>query len=392
MSSNKLLIITSYFPPESGAASNRIFSLAEKLSEKNYDPHVVTPLPNYPVGKIFNEYKNRFIVNEFYKTIKTTRLFILASNSTNKYIRLFSILSYSFILFFYVIFKPLPKKVIIQCSPLIVGFFASFACRLKQKEIILNVSDIWPLAGLEMGILNKGTYYNLLEKLEHFIYKSANKIIGQSNEILMHVSSKTSSKNKTFFLYRNFPKFEIPKHKESKSIHKKKFVYAGLIGIAQGIEQICSHIEFPENIEFHIYGDGPNANELKEVIKNKKQVYYHGNLNRDLLHQTLIEYDFTLIPLKNRIYGSVPSKIFEFSKLGLPILFFSSGEGADIVESHKLGIAQREINFEELQQKIIAISEGDIILPNKIKVRDIANKDFDLDQQFKAFEEFCLID
>lgn len=389
MQEKKILIITSYFPPESGAASNRIFSLAKKLKENGHLPHVITPLPNYPHGKVYKNYKNKFLVKEKYNNIVTTRLFIVASNSSNKYVRLFSILSYAIVLFFYILFKPLPKQVIIQCSPLFVGFFASLACRLRKKEIIVNVSDLWPLAGLEMGILNRGLYYSILEKLERFIYNSTNKIMGQSDEILTHVSSKTKSKSKAFFLYRNFPEFKIPVLENKKEKAKIKLVYAGLIGIAQGIEQICEHVEFPENIEFHIYGDGPNAVDLKKIIKNKNQIFYHGSLEREVLHETLIQYDFTLIPLKNRIYGSVPSKIFEFSKLGLPILFFSEGEGADVVEKHQLGITQRIINFDELEQKINAIANGEIILPTKNIVQAIAFKEFDLDQQFKTFEEFC---
>jgi glycosyltransferase involved in cell wall biosynthesis len=190
-------------------------------------------------------------------------------------------------------------------------------------------------------------------------------------------------------LYRNYPEFNIPTVQNNSHKDNLKIVYAGLIGIAQGIEHICSKVNFPENIEFHIYGDGPCAKELKNIIKDKKQIYYHGSLDRELLHETLIEYDLTLIPLKNRIYGSVPSKIFEFSKLGLPILFFSDGEGADIVEKSQLGITQRIIDYKELEDKIELISKNEITLPTKQNVQKRALKEFDLENQFNEFEKFC---
>ena len=118
----------------------------------------------------------------------------------------------------YSLFKKTPKKVIIQCSPLFVGFFAVLISKLKHKTIILNVSDLWPLAGLQMGILKKGFYYSLLERIERFNYKSARLILGQSEEILKHIKFILPKKN--LCLYRNLPNFEVPKNFQAKNINE----------------------------------------------------------------------------------------------------------------------------------------------------------------------------
>ena len=52
-----ILIITNYFPPETGAASNRIFHLAKGLQKHKYKVSVLTPLPNYPKGKVFEGFR-----------------------------------------------------------------------------------------------------------------------------------------------------------------------------------------------------------------------------------------------------------------------------------------------------------------------------------------------
>ena len=378
-----ILIISNYYPPESGAAPNRIHTLATSLKEHNYNVSVVCPFPNYPFGNIFDAYKGQLKSTTFEQGITVHRLWLFASNSKNKFIRLVSMLSFAIHLFAFLLFKKTPHKVIIQCSPLFVGFFAVLISKLKRKKIILNVSDLWPLAGLEMGILNKGTYYSILEKIELFNYKNAHLLLGQSQEILNHFKTKVPYKRT--FLYRNFPDFKITVSQNSLDHTKVKIVYAGLLGIAQGIYNICKELQLPENVEFHIYGNGPETHQITELIKTKPSIYYHGSVSRNVLHKELKNYHLTLIPLINRIYGSVPSKIFEYTRLGLPIIYFSDGEGADIVNTHQLGLTVKSIDYEGLNALLKKLSAHQIELPQKQSLLNISEQEFNLNKQFSSF-------
>ena len=58
----EILIISNYYPPEKGAAANRIEQLALKLDQNKYTVTVICPLGNYPKGKLFPEYKGKFSV------------------------------------------------------------------------------------------------------------------------------------------------------------------------------------------------------------------------------------------------------------------------------------------------------------------------------------------
>lgn len=375
-----ILIISNYYPPESGAAPNRIQTLATSLTKNNFDVTVVCPFPNYPFGKIFDTHKGRLQSKTTEHGITVYRLWLFASNSKNKFIRLFSMLSFAIHLFLFLLFKKTPKNVIIQCSPLFVGFFGVIISKLKRKKIILNVSDLWPLAGLEMGILNKGFYYSILEKIELFNYRNSDLLLGQSQEILTHF--KKNVPEKPTFLYRNYPNFKTTPVSEPLDNTTIKIVYAGLLGIAQGILNICNEIELPENVEFHIYGNGPETTQIIELIKVKPRIYYHGSVTRAVLHQELKSYHITLIPLINRIYGSVPSKIFEYTRLGLPILYFSDGEGADLVTTHQLGLTVSSLDYIGLNNTIADLSTYKIKLPKKTDLIKIAEEHFNLETQF----------
>ena len=99
-----ILIISNYYPPEKGAAANRIEQLAIKLNHNNYNVLVICPLGNYPMGKLFPEYKGKFSVTEKLKNIIVKRLWIYPSVSKNIFKRVLSVLSFSVGLFFYLLF------------------------------------------------------------------------------------------------------------------------------------------------------------------------------------------------------------------------------------------------------------------------------------------------
>lgn len=380
------MIITSYFPPEIGAASNRIFHLAEGL-KNDYEVSVVTPLPNYPTGKIFAAYKGKFSSKTEENGIKINRLWIYASVSKNKFLRLFAMLSYSFSLIWFFMWHKIPDKVIVQSPPLLVSFTCMFFLKSKKRKLILNVSDLWPSAGLELGALNDGFAYKILKKLEAFNYKKADLILGQSNEILTHIKKITLKPE--LFLYRNFPEIKFPKLTDKEASNGKiKMVYAGLLGVAQGIYKLCEELDY-NGIEFHIYGSGAEEEAIKTLIESKKDLplYFHGRVHREELHKVLLGYDLTVIPLLNRIYGSVPSKIFEYAKLGLPMLYFGGGEGETVIENNKLGWIAKEGDYKHLNTVLKSITLNDLSLNLKTTIQETAKLQFDFKKQLEVLKK-----
>lgn len=388
----EILIISNYYPPEKGAAANRIEQLAIKLHQNKYKVSVICPLGNYPKGELFNEYKGKFSVTENRDGITVKRLWIYPSVSKNLLVRIISVLSFSATLFFYLLFKKTPGKVVVQSPPLLLCFISVFVLSLKNKKIILNISDLWPLAAIELNALRRGSFSHKFSLFfERFIYKKATLILGQSNEIITHLHSLFPDKK--CFLYRNFPdhkvlEFEL-KTKENQPI---KIFYAGLLGIAQGVSELCQKIDLKGlDIEFHIFGDGAEKAQIEELISTEKgqQIFFHGMLERKELHEKIKSFDIAIVPLKTRIYGSVPSKIFEYSSLGFPILYFGGGEGETIVNDNSLGWVVSVGNYEDLNKKlkvVSAVKKWDLEIMKK-QIFAAAQNVFDLDNQVKTLIE-----
>ena len=388
----EILIISNYYPPEKGAAANRIEQLALKLHQNNYRVTVVCPLGNYPKGKLFLEYKGKFSVSENRENITVKRLWIYPSVSKNILKRILSVLSFSVGLFFYLLFFKTPKKVIVQSPPLLLSFLSVFVLSLKSKKIILNVSDLWPSAAIELKAIKEGSFSHKISLyMERFIYKKATLILGQSNEILTHIHSFYSDK-KTY-LYRNFPDHKVSemalKTDENGPI---KIFYAGLLGVAQGVFELCQNIDLEgKNIELHIFGDGAEKSQIEAILKlqTHQKIFFYGMLDRNELHEKLNSFDIAIVPLKTRIYGSVPSKIFEYGALGFPILYFGGGEGAAIVAENNLGWVAEVGNYTDLNRKLSEISklEKSELPMMKKTIFKQTEKVFNLDIQIKELIE-----
>jgi glycosyltransferase involved in cell wall biosynthesis len=392
----EILIISNYYPPEKGAAANRIEQLALKLNQNKYNVSVICPLGNYPKGELFDEYKGKFSVTENRDGITVKRLWIYPSVSKNLLVRIISVLSFSAMLFFYLLFKKTPKKVVVQSPPLLLSFISVFVLSLKNKKIILNISDLWPMAAIELNALKKDSFSHKFSLfLERYIYKKATLILGQSNEIITHVHTLFSDKK--CYLYRNFPDHNVTVIELSRSLGTEenqpvKIFYAGLLGIAQGVFELCQKIDLKGlNVELHIFGDGAEKTQIEGLISSEKEqrIFFHGMLERTELHQRLNSFDIALVPLKTRIYGSVPSKIFEYGSLGFPILYFGGGEGETIVIENNLGWVAAVGDYNDLNEKIkiiSAVKKAELDLMKK-QVFEKSQRVFDLDNQVKNLIE-----
>ena len=383
-----ILIISNYYPPEKGAAANRIEQMALQLQKNQCNVTVLCPLGNYPKGELFPEYKGKFSVTENQKGIRVKRLWIYPSNSKNILKRILSILSFSTFLVLFLLFKKTPKKVVVQSPPLLLSFLSVAVLSLKRKKIILNVSDLWPLAAIELNALKSGSFSHKISLfMERFIYKKATLLLGQSQEILDHVH--TSFPDKKGYLYRNFPDHAVSNLELVTTQEPTiKIFYAGLLGVAQGVFDLCRTIELTgTRIELHIFGDGAEKNEIENYLNAhpEQPIFFHGMMERSALHETLKRFDIAIVPLTTRIYGSVPSKIFEYGSLGFPILYFGGGEGESIVLENELGWVVPVGDFKAMNDQLRQLNNWSkkTLEEKKLGVFQKAKVHFNIEKQVK---------
>ena len=62
----RIVILTQYYPPETGAPQNRLSDLAGRLKTAGDNVEVWTAMPNYPVGKVQESYRGKWFFSEIH--------------------------------------------------------------------------------------------------------------------------------------------------------------------------------------------------------------------------------------------------------------------------------------------------------------------------------------
>lgn len=385
-------LLTQYYKPEMGAPQNRLYEMVRGLKELGNDMYIITAMPNYPTGKIFDAYKGKIICNEMIDDIPVKRYWLYASNTRKVIPRIWNMVSFSCMALLSIRYlrKLHLDYLIVESPPLTLGLVGIWLAKFAKCKLIANISDIWPLSAKELGAISEGRLYRILERLEHKIYRSAHLCMGQSQEIVDHIASHGG---KNVYLFRNGvdpTRFQIARN--DAITYPVKIIYAGLLGFAQGVADICKSINFADiGAEFHIYGAGGEQEEIEQYLQQNpnRGIFYHGVVSRQELPKKLQEAHLTLVPLVKNIYGAVPSKIYESMAAGLPIMFIGEGEGAKIVENNAIGLVAHAKDYATLQANIQYIVSHPDIMKNMIdNCQKCAQTKFNRPQQILSLHQY----
>lgn len=391
----KVLIVSFYYEPEVGAAPCRITNLAKGLKASGMDVDVLTCLPNYPKGRIFDGYRGHFSMKEEVEGINVYRYWTYATVSKNPLKRVLSMTAFATSIWAFAFKRRRIKsydRVIIQSPPILVA--ASAILLFKKcfgKHTILNVSDLWPMSAVELGFMREGSLsHKVMNRIERFMYRNADAVMGQSQEIVEHVTRMFPEKRT--FLYRNLQPVEQCPVDTKRRNAPMKIVYAGLFGVAQDMLSLLRSVDFAAlGMEMHLYGGGLQMDDILSYIKEgDKQIYYHGYVAKQEMSEELKMYDLSIIPLATHIHGAVPSKIFDLLPEGVPILFSGEGEGARIVEDYGLGLVSKHGDYVALSRNVktfVKMSDEEYIVYVN-NCLNAARDTFSFEKQMKRFCEF----
>lgn len=370
----KLLILTQYFPPEVGAPQNRLFELAVRLQKLGVDITVLTAMPNYPQMDIYEGYKDKTYVYEVIEGLKVHRSSIYVSKSKSIINRLRNY--FSFVISSARLGKAKLENfdfLLCESPPLFLGYSAMRIAKQKKAKLIFNVSDLWPESAEKLGVVNNKFLLKLAYNLEEKLYKRSCLVTGQTQGICHNINERFPAV-KTYWLpngvdlgYYNPSKIEPGIWREKNNFAKEDVIllYAGIIGIAQGLEVILNSaknfINTP-NIKFVFIGSGPEKDKLLQLKaeQNLTNVFFLDAISKKEMPSVLRSVNAAIIPLRklDLFLGAIPSKIFENLAMEVPVLLGVNGEARQLfIDKGNAGLYFEPENSEALTAAILKLIE-----------------------------------
>ena len=204
MKRNKsILFLTDNFPPELNAPATRTYEHTREWVAKGYKVTVITCNPNFPTGKVYEGYNNKFLSKEIINGIIVLRVWSYIAPNQGFFKRTIDYLSFAVMAFIVGLF--IKTNIIIATSP---QFFTAVSGRFlslfKFRPWIMEVRDLWPESILAVGAMKKGFMYDLLEIIELGLYKSAKKIIVVTDSFKNTIISKEFHPKKLKFIKMEF--------------------------------------------------------------------------------------------------------------------------------------------------------------------------------------------
>jgi glycosyltransferase involved in cell wall biosynthesis len=344
-------ILTQYFPPEMGAPQARLSDLARRLRERGHKVTILTAMPNYPAGRVQRGYRALFR-REVRDGVCILRAGILPTKRVGLVPRLASYFSFvATSLIVGMLALPRVDFLLTESPPLFLGISGFLLARWKRARWIFNVSDLWPESAVRLGVVRKGLGLSIALRLEAFCYLHAWLVTGQSREILSDIERRFPGVQ-TYHLSNGVDTAAFRPERASLEARRQLVgglaggecvaVYAGLHGLAQGLDQVLEALAraVGKGPFTAFVGDGPERERLVQrgAELQLRRVRFLESVPREAVPELLASADIAVVPLKIRLPGAVPSKIYEAMAAGVPILLVADGEAADIVREAGAGV------------------------------------------------------
>jgi colanic acid biosynthesis glycosyl transferase WcaI len=366
-----ILVISQYFWPE----NFRINDLVSDFVERGHRVTVLTGVPNYPEGRVFDDYRKNPSAFLSYLGARVIRVPMAArgSGAISLLLNYFTYaLSASLLGSWRLRRESIDVIFVYEPSPVTVGIPGALMRRLLGAPLVFWVLDLWPETLKAVGVIQSRSGLGLVALLVRWIYRRCDLILAQSKSFIPQIRAYSDLSKRVEY----FPSWaeslfgagfeasaapEVPSQSGAFTV-----MFAGNIGEAQDFPSILNAAELLSvshpHIRWIIVGDGRLGDWVSQEVKRRNlesNVFLLGRFPVERMPSFFRSADALLVTLKSEpIFAmTIPGKLQSYLASGKPIVAMLDGEGARLLQESGAGIAAPSGDAAKLAAAVVSVSE-----------------------------------
>lgn len=388
-----------YAPEFTGIAPHTV-ALCEFLHTRGHGVEMVTSFPYYPTWTKRPEDRGTLYRTHTVNGVRVHRCWHFVPPRVSAITRILHEGSFVFTSLLKVLTLPKPDVYVIVSPPLLLGSAGWLVGELKSALFVFHVQDMQPDAAVGLGMLKAGWFIKALYALESFAYRSAARVSGITQGMLVKFRRKGVPDQKLIY----FPNAialdpdDVPpprgEFRARNGLAADEFlaVYAGNLGVKQGLDVLIAAAKLLRDprIRIVICGDGAQRDVLAEQIRTLQLPnvtmlpLQAGNDYRALLSDA----DLCFITQQSGSGNSFfPSKLLGLLAQSKPVITVADPESelAEAVEQAGFGVNIPPGKPEELATTLDAIAADPERLQRFGAAGRVYVQQFDKERVFENF-------
>ena len=363
-----ILVISQYYYPE----QFRVNDICEELARRGNTVTVLTGLPNYPKGEVYEGYRNGENREQTINGVNIVRCSIKPRKTGVANLAL-NYITYA------VNASRMAKKIrnvfdvvfVYQMSPVTMAFPAITVKKKYGIPIVLYCCDLWPASILDVNIKRDSILYKMVKRMSSYIYNSCDEIIVTSPSFQDYLQKECSVKNVKIDY--------VPQHAEDTYTENScravdngviDFMFLGNIGLSQNCDCIikaASLLDMNLPFKIHFVGAGSKLEDMKKMVDDyglNEKVIFHGFQKMENLPKFYAMADACLLTLAydNEVGLTIPAKLQGYMAAEKAVIAAISGDAKEIINESKCGYQVEAGDYEGLARIMIeAISNPSLL-------------------------------
>jgi len=349
--------------------------LSENLVQQGHKVTVIAAVPHYPTGQVPLPYQGKLLQRSQENGVEIVRVRVPSVKRANLVKRLLQFICYQ-IGATAAGLRQQYDVVLVTNPALEIWLPFTLLVTLRHKPAIFSVHDVYPDVGIELGIFRHQIVIKAIAALERFCLRRTMVVRILSESFIPGLLALGVPESKMVLIYdwvdtdliRPLPR-DNAFAQEHKLLNQFVVLYAGNIGLSQGLEHVLTAAELlakHSDIRFVFVGDGAGREGLTAKAKQRKltNVQFLPFQPRARLPEVLATADVSLVPLKRGMgLGSLPSKSFSILASGRPLVV-SVDENSDawnLIKRADAGLCVPPENPESLAEAILTLKQNETL-------------------------------